>query len=557
MNILYGTLVTDVSVKWDWEFKRFEARLKPTKIFGGLVSVCAASDIDACAKDAVASNRGCLGLTETECSSVEDKKTYFKFDGGIKIPILLTEGKGLVEAGHGKFSMHLDATLFGVFSGSLSVTADRSHFELTLRRSLNLKQTVDDIAAKAKSAVDVAFKGLLKVTEAINKVENAVLWGIDQICDHLHLDKIGIPGTDINVCSGLKELAKGVAKGMNVLLKPVLDLLHGLVKKATDALFKALGAIFNINGEVAFRVTLSGLGGGSLLEMDAGELNRLAAMDHLAHQRKLEELGLSATTINEKNVVIKGCFGLTASFFGLDVDLPLETTCVMLDLTKVKNIFATIAGKVWEFVKDKLVGRAVEWLKKAWGDFSTRAEKFFTDGLNDAKEYFKDLLFNRAYGRGVGTPISECRGDQVKSGLLCYPKCRSGYSGVGPVCWQSCGGFDAMTVHFAQSQNRMVGVLVEAHVLVVRDAQDVLDAAGAGALDVLAALAARRAPPRDVAITRRDGELYVIRSADMDSITQPAACAPQLSFWHDRHRRFVHEEELRSWSRVCLRLSEP
>ena len=39
------------------------------------------------------------------------------------------------------------------------------------------------------------------------------------------------------MCSGLKE-PPSVAKGMNVLLKPVLDLLHGLVKKATDALFE-------------------------------------------------------------------------------------------------------------------------------------------------------------------------------------------------------------------------------------------------------------------------------------------------------------------------------
>ena len=46
----------------------------------------------------------------------------------------------------------------------------------------------------------------------------------------------------------------------------------------------------------------------------------------------------------------------------------LETTCVMLDLTR-KNIFATIAGKVWEFVKDKLVG-VLSSGQKAWGDFS-------------------------------------------------------------------------------------------------------------------------------------------------------------------------------------------
>jgi len=41
----------------------------------------------------------------------------------------------------------------------------------------------------------------------------------------------------------------------------------------------------------------------------------------------------------------------------------------------------------------------------------------------------------RSYGRGVGKPISSCASDKDKSGALCYPKCRDGYKGVGPVCW--------------------------------------------------------------------------------------------------------------------------
>lgn len=28
--------------------------------------------------------------------------------------------------------------------------------------------------------------------------------------------------------------------------------------------------------------------------------------------------------------------------------------------------------------------------------------------------------------------------DSVKSGLLCYPPCRAGYSGFGPFCWTDC-----------------------------------------------------------------------------------------------------------------------
>lgn len=40
-----------------------------------------------------------------------------------------------------------------------------------------------------------------------------------------------------------------------------------------------------------------------------------------------------------------------------------------------------------------------------------------------------------AYGRGVGKPIHACPSDKDKDGLLCYPLCREGYTGVGPVCW--------------------------------------------------------------------------------------------------------------------------
>ncbi|PNW88830.1 hypothetical protein CHLRE_01g047200v5 [Chlamydomonas reinhardtii] len=42
-------------------------------------------------------------------------------------------------------------------------------------------------------------------------------------------------------------------------------------------------------------------------------------------------------------------------------------------------------------------------------------------------------------GRGVGRPISTCPPGTVQDphGLLCYPPCRSGFTMVGPVCWQS------------------------------------------------------------------------------------------------------------------------
>ena len=46
--------------------------------------------------------------------------------------------------------------------------------------------------------------------------------------------------------------------------------------------------------------------------------------------------------------------------------------------------------------------------------------------------------WKQAYGRGVGKAISACPSDKEKDGALCYPYCRDGYYGVGPVCWQDC-----------------------------------------------------------------------------------------------------------------------
>lgn len=40
-----------------------------------------------------------------------------------------------------------------------------------------------------------------------------------------------------------------------------------------------------------------------------------------------------------------------------------------------------------------------------------------------------------AYGRGVGKAISACAEGLEKDGALCYPPCREGYHGIGPVCW--------------------------------------------------------------------------------------------------------------------------
>ena len=47
------------------------------------------------------------------------------------------------------------------------------------------------------------------------------------------------------------------------------------------------------------------------------------------------------------------------------------------------------------------------------------------------------FYWKNSYGRGGGTALSSnCGSDQYDAGL-CYPACRSDYSGVGPVCWKN------------------------------------------------------------------------------------------------------------------------
>ncbi len=42
------------------------------------------------------------------------------------------------------------------------------------------------------------------------------------------------------------------------------------------------------------------------------------------------------------------------------------------------------------------------------------------------------------YSRGVGAPVSECASGLTEDAWLCYKPCKSGFHGVGPVCWQNC-----------------------------------------------------------------------------------------------------------------------
>jgi hypothetical protein len=42
-----------------------------------------------------------------------------------------------------------------------------------------------------------------------------------------------------------------------------------------------------------------------------------------------------------------------------------------------------------------------------------------------------------SYGRTAGKPMI-CKSDEQQDAGLCYPYCRTGYNGVGPVCWGQC-----------------------------------------------------------------------------------------------------------------------
>jgi hypothetical protein len=68
------------------------------------------------------------------------------------------------------------------------------------------------------------------------------------------------------------------------------------------------------------------------------------------------------------------------------------------------------------------------------------------------------VCWKNSYGRGVGKIPGECaavatekKPKQVKSGLLCYPECKPGYTNVAGVCWQQCPqGFSSTGVGCAK-----------------------------------------------------------------------------------------------------------
>lgn len=55
------------------------------------------------------------------------------------------------------------------------------------------------------------------------------------------------------------------------------------------------------------------------------------------------------------------------------------------------------------------------------------------DGMRDDGAF----CAKKSYGRGAGTPL-KCASGLQQDGALCYPGCKGGFHGVGPVCWQNC-----------------------------------------------------------------------------------------------------------------------
>ena len=49
----------------------------------------------------------------------------------------------------------------------------------------------------------------------------------------------------------------------------------------------------------------------------------------------------------------------------------------------------------------------------------------------------QDEICLRDYHARSRLPSDQCADGLELNGLLCYPKCKDGFHGVGPVCWES------------------------------------------------------------------------------------------------------------------------
>ena len=84
--------------------------------------------------------------------------------------------------------------------------------------------------------------------------------------------------------------------------------------------------------------------------------------------------------------------------------------------------------------------RSCPWYDKC-GLFNSCGAKFKPGYSNDGCTCRQALhvYAKKSYGRGAGVPMI-CASNEEQNGALCYPICKSGYYGVGPVCWSHCSG---------------------------------------------------------------------------------------------------------------------
>ena len=60
-----------------------------------------------------------------------------------------------------------------------------------------------------------------------------------------------------------------------------------------------------------------------------------------------------------------------------------------------------------------------------------------------------------SYPRGVGIPL-ECSANEEKNGALCYPLCKNGFKGIGPICWiDGCKGSMSYTCGLMCTTNKI------------------------------------------------------------------------------------------------------
>ena len=65
------------------------------------------------------------------------------------------------------------------------------------------------------------------------------------------------------------------------------------------------------------------------------------------------------------------------------------------------------------------------------------APGYTDDGLTCRRPWPINVYGKKGYGRGAGQPLG-CGPNEDYDAGLCYPKCKAGYRGIGPVCYGTC-----------------------------------------------------------------------------------------------------------------------